>query len=32
MERRNEVYIRNELRKQGKTVNELLKEILLVTA
>ena len=32
MERRNEVYIRNELRKQDKTVNELLKEILLVTA
>jgi len=32
MERRNEVYIRNELKKQGKTVNELLKEMFLVTA
>jgi len=32
MERRNEIYIKNELRKQKKTVNELLKETLLLTA
>jgi len=31
IERQNEVYIRNELKKQGKTVNELLKEMFLVT-